>query len=595
MLLGEVALDGPVYDIELVGRYAYVAAGPIGLQVVDIVDPSNPVVVASVPYGNSADEEANHLEVDGDRLVLFGTEPGAVVVDVSDPTSPTLGGNLHHPTNSYLRLNDAAVHNNYAAVSFSSTTEQYLYFFSLDDPSSPVSTGTFHTTSYLGSTEPTGVEWVGDIVYVVGFGYGIWVVDATDPSNPTEINWVYWFSQGNRRLEVQNNLLIGVVTPSWNWYYGSLEYWDISTPTNPVRLGFGAGPRAVNLDIEGAYVYVANHSGGLQIVDLSNPASPSVVFESDGWGSITDLAVTGAYGLTTNERDGVASFDFSDGSTIVERDRLLGTEDLVVARARGANAYVSSNYNFFVVDASDPDGLLQIGSCPTGAEGDLALMDSLGAGPSDEDVVVFDLSDPATPAELGTCDGPTGSGFNAHAREVAVAFDHVYSTIEVYDYPPVPWRFQVCDISDPASPSVVSSTTLGPDPADVMVKNQHLLMATESGLQTYDLTAAAVPAADGWLTLGSGVDQLGSLFDTVFATVADSQNGLLTIDASDLSAPTFVCAIPTAGKPMSVSVSGGKIFVALKDAGIQVFHYPELVFADDFEVGREHHWSAVVQ
>jgi hypothetical protein len=60
----------PIYDIEIVGNYALLAAGGAGLQVLDITEPAQPVVVATYVTPDCAHQvvSANGLIYVADRL-----------------------------------------------------------------------------------------------------------------------------------------------------------------------------------------------------------------------------------------------------------------------------------------------------------------------------------------------------------------------------------------------------------------------------------------------------------------------------------------------------------------------------------------------
>ena len=79
-----------------------------------------------------------------------------------------------------------------------------------------------------------------------------------------------------------------------------LQFWDLSTPTAPVRLsqlnlstltGGDYSPTAWWVSWQGRYAYVASTSGGLHIVDATNPSSP-VELSRIPTGSLGDLRST---------------------------------------------------------------------------------------------------------------------------------------------------------------------------------------------------------------------------------------------------------------------------------------------------------------
>jgi hypothetical protein len=73
---------GYVYDVDVSGRYAYLAVG--GLQVVDVLDPTSPVLITTYSVTG-----ARQLEVRGDRAYMLSrSENKLTILDVSDPANP---------------------------------------------------------------------------------------------------------------------------------------------------------------------------------------------------------------------------------------------------------------------------------------------------------------------------------------------------------------------------------------------------------------------------------------------------------------------------------------------------------------------------
>jgi hypothetical protein len=68
------------------GNYLYVACSYAGFQVVDITDPTNPVLVG----GDTTPGLSYDVKISGDYAYLTGANSGFHVYDVHDPTNPTL-------------------------------------------------------------------------------------------------------------------------------------------------------------------------------------------------------------------------------------------------------------------------------------------------------------------------------------------------------------------------------------------------------------------------------------------------------------------------------------------------------------------------
>ena len=74
------------WQVRVAGDHAYVADGTSGLRVVDVADPTAPSVLGSLFLGGVAKD----LDLVGDRAYVALSDLGVAVVDVSDPTAPAL-------------------------------------------------------------------------------------------------------------------------------------------------------------------------------------------------------------------------------------------------------------------------------------------------------------------------------------------------------------------------------------------------------------------------------------------------------------------------------------------------------------------------
>ena len=87
---------------------------------------------------------------------------------------------------------------------------------------------------------------------------------------------------------------------------------DVGDPTRPVAVG-GTGllPDAVmGVAVSGAYAYVADGSGGLRVVDVSDPASPREVGSYGTPLYAYGVAVSGAYAYVADGSGGLVILRF---------------------------------------------------------------------------------------------------------------------------------------------------------------------------------------------------------------------------------------------------------------------------------------------
>ncbi|MDP6419274.1 MAG: hypothetical protein QGG80_07440, partial [Candidatus Krumholzibacteria bacterium] len=67
--------------------------------------------------------------------------------------------------------------------------------------------------------------------------------------------------------------------------------------------------------ISGNYAYVADHSSGLQIVDVSDPATPLITGSVDTPGIAQGVAISGNYAYVADDFSGLQIVDVSNPAT----------------------------------------------------------------------------------------------------------------------------------------------------------------------------------------------------------------------------------------------------------------------------------------
>jgi hypothetical protein len=77
-------------DVVVVGHYAFVAGGSSGLLVLDITDPATPTLEGSLDTSG----QACGVTVAGNYAFVADGSDGLQVIDISDPASPFLVGNF---------------------------------------------------------------------------------------------------------------------------------------------------------------------------------------------------------------------------------------------------------------------------------------------------------------------------------------------------------------------------------------------------------------------------------------------------------------------------------------------------------------------
>jgi hypothetical protein len=356
--------------------------------------------------------------------------------------------------------------------------------------------------------------------------------------------------------------------------------------------------------VQGGYAYVAADSG-LLVLDISDPANMTEVAFYKTPVSISAVAVSGSYAYAAG-RHGFMVLDISNPTTPahigVTNDGLRGggVYDMVL---NGSYAYISGGGFMAVIDVADPTAPTIIGDLPvSGWHHDLAvngnyvyLADYLAG------LHVIDINDPTAPAEVSlvgksgiravtvsgnqayVANGTTLNVYNLSnpaspalissvsivsvVNDIAVAGDHLYATAGI--------DLRVVDISNPASPVIISShrDTNGNRFADIALEGEHayLLPApySSTALVAFDISAPADPVLLGRSPINEGAFSLptGVAVSGGYALIATSHvSRLSVVSVQDPSLPTYVESLPGVSGSNSLTVVGERSYTVNYDS-----------------------------
>ena len=300
------------------------------------------------------------------------------------------------------------------------------------------------------------------------------------------------------------------------WYRGNDVTFAWGAVVWPVG-SCGLPDHASDVAVAGSHVYVAAATGGLQVVDVSDPAAPVVAGSCPVLDSACGVTVAGDYAFVVGAwrvafyRGGLQVVDVSDpAAPVVVGSRSFESSALAVAVA-GSHAYVA--------EWGDDNGVLE----------------------------VVDVSDPAAPVVVGSCVLPS------NAVAVAVAGDHAY--VAVLDK-----GLQVVDVSDPAAPFIAGSWSPRIIAQGVAVAGDHAYVAAlDKGLQVVDVSDPAAPVSASSCALPHEARNVAVVGDLAY--VADGFGGLRVVDVSDPAAPALLRSCDTPDEALDVAVEGTHAYV----------------------------------
>jgi hypothetical protein len=153
------------FDMAARGSLLYISFPYTTVGVLDVGNPSSPVLIGQVPVANPYE-----LALDGD-LLYVSTDGQPQIIDVSDPTQPAFLAVL--PTTSPGTRVEAA-----GGLAYVSTNTG-LQIFDVTDPSQPTPVGSLATPNIA-----TSVDISGDLAYVFVRNTGVHVVDVSNAAAP---------------------------------------------------------------------------------------------------------------------------------------------------------------------------------------------------------------------------------------------------------------------------------------------------------------------------------------------------------------------------------------------------------------------------
>lgn len=310
--------------------------------------------------GGEKDLDHHNLVVmyDGYLLMPWATEAsqgGLSFFDFSDPCNPkTIGTTYERTKRESHSIGFSHMGGKWAVVaSLKRILDGGIQFWDIADPTNPqwVShmklPGFAYPDAYKRVT--LSVFWQAPYVYVAGAQNGIYIVDATDPKNPTLVN-TYNFDPIMQagQAQVVGNLLI--VTSAGQ---SRTVLLDISDPANPqpipggdfdIQDSTGETVKAYFSSAGNGYIYYARkqNGGGVIIYDIKDPTKPTYVgdYKSDGNGGYVFVKDNLAF---VGESNFAIIYDITDYGNIKEVQRLNLIGDLDTATPIGNVVVLSSD------------------------------------------------------------------------------------------------------------------------------------------------------------------------------------------------------------------------------------------------------------
>ncbi|MFH1843490.1 MAG: hypothetical protein ABIF77_09825, partial [bacterium] len=280
-LIGSYDSPGNACDVTVDGNFAFVADSQQGLRIVDITDPANPLEAG---YYNSPGT-CQAVCVSGNTAYIADYNQGIRSVNITDPANPVF---LDYLAAGYYH--DVAVDGDHVYLAIGTTG---MRIFDVTDPGNIIARGLYDSpgTAY-------GVAVNGSHVYIADGERGVYHVWAQDPTSPTLINANSSFGGARRVVVSGDEVYVANDVGTYGLYildWQSLqEIGKWNSPGTPCDVA-----------VAGDYVFLADGSAGLHMLDISDPASPILIETFELPGTARGVTVAGDNVLVATDTAGL--------------------------------------------------------------------------------------------------------------------------------------------------------------------------------------------------------------------------------------------------------------------------------------------------
>ncbi|UCD19689.1 MAG: T9SS type A sorting domain-containing protein [candidate division WOR-3 bacterium] len=528
--LDSLSISGFAWDIAVYGTYGFIAADHDGLVVIDIVDPRHPVVAG----GQATAGSARDVAIAGNYAYVADYDSGLTVMDIRVPASPFITGRC---VTSDLAL-DIVVAGDFAYVA---DGDSGLTIVDITDPLLPVIAGRCITPG-----RAVGITVAGNYAYIADYGSGLTVVDITDPANPLYAgNENFAGYAENVRVSGDYAYVAGGIN--------GLRVVDISDPEDPLLTATcDTDDYAYDVFVNGNDAVVADYTGGVALIDIEDPENPVLGSSRETQGEAYGVCVHGDVVYVTEGSSGLYVMIYHMDCLAISYEPGVGSPvDVCIS---GDYAYIAAGSNGFqVIDISDHDNLMLVGSCATPGyavdvcvSGDYAFV-ATGGGC----LAAIDIFDPLSPACIDTF----VTDYSVDAVKVSGQLAFIIDAVDRW--------FWILDVSDPANMVSLSSQFMLWYPYDLDIAGDYAYLAGSGGaLRVMDISDTSDPSVVGVCDL-PGDDAWSVAVSGDYAYVAAGDSGLQVVDFTNPNDPQVAGEYETPGEATHVSISGYYAFVSI--------------------------------
>lgn len=277
----------------------------------------------------------------------------------------------------------------------------------------------------------------------------------------------------------------------------------------------------IKIAVSGSYAYVIRNEGSADnflVIDVSNISSPSVTATIDLSGTPSNIAVSGNYAYVSSSDNSeelqVVNISNPTSPSLVGLFNAVGNADGEGIAIVGAYAYLvrasSPNEEFVIVNISNPVAPSLVGSLDLGAAGnEVAILGStafIASSDNSRELIAVNIATPSLPLIIGSLDISGNANANTIVAFGSTALLGVGSMVYSVNVsvPSIPLMLGFYDTG-----GVVNDIALDSGGSVVFVADSN----NAAEFQVIDFSSLASPALLGLVDVSGNIDLLGVVYD----------------------------------------------------------------------------------
>jgi hypothetical protein len=500
---------------------------------INFADTANPHVLSYI----QAQGLVSRSVLVGNRLYVGSTGSGPKYVEVFDVTDPTNAVKLGSVQ---TMLNDIAVKDTLVYT----VSDDSFKVFNFANPAIPTLVGASRDSGYTISVN-AGYAYLGD-------RWGLYIIDATNPASPHRVA-----SWGSDVISVTaRNTICCVTLGSSQPDQLDLYVLNVSNPASPQQLAHLANCGGYDIYLADSLAFVSGYYTGpheFRILSIADSAAPRSIgiCTTPGENSGVWADAAASWACVADRFEGIALIRLQPlSSPVLDTSLLVASYSLDIA-VQGGHAYVANEMTGLkVLDISNPATPAEVGALDTAGQWPLCeaieLRDSFCYAGWVGDVRTFDITDPAHPVSAGYC-----NTFNP-PQDLVLRDSLIYAAQAN--------RFQIINVARPRAPVLVGSCVIAGTGTDLLVVDS-LAYVSSLPSSIINISDPATPRVIGTLPFCA----YGIIVIDTFALASEGGDSILVFSVSDPTSPRRLNSVVLTGSPQytnDIELVGTRLYTA---------------------------------